>query len=214
MIHLFGYDIDHIARTKKNQGFANMIIYIIWSYLHNSNITNWSIEIIWESKHLQCHGDFIFIFCVTRLIDHERYNEHMNLCPYYESCSWKPFTLSKWLNEIIWGYKNLDCHWHHCQFVFSPHITKIWLLTHKMHIEKKKKCWYLRFNPIDILTKMPIVTQKPKTNGQFLAPSDNATAIIDLPTTGGFAMNFYFSLFCSFNMWNKEIRENNYKLWL
>jgi hypothetical protein len=40
---------------------------------------------------------------------------------------------------------------------------------------------------------MPIVTQKPKTNGQFLAPSDNATAIIDLPTTGGFAMNFCFS---------------------
>jgi hypothetical protein len=40
---------------------------------------------------------------------------------------------------------------------------------------------------------MPIVTQKPKTNGQFLAPSDNATAIIDLPTTGGFAMNLYFS---------------------
>jgi len=111
-------------------------------------------------------------------------------------------------NEIIWGYKNLDYHWHHCQFVFSPHITKIWLLTHKNHIEKKKKCRYLRFNPIDIFTTMPIVTQKPKTNGQFLAPSDNATAIIDLPTTGGFTMNFYFSfltsLFCSFNMWNKN----------
>lgn len=118
----------------------------------------------------------------------------MNLCRYYESCSWKPFTWSKWSNEIIWGYKNLDYHWHHCQFVISPHITKIWLLlTHKKHIEKKKKCWYLRFNPIDILTTMPIVTQKPKTNGQFLAPSDNATTIIDLPTTGGFAMNFYFS---------------------
>jgi hypothetical protein len=63
---------------------------------------------------------------------------------------------------------------------------------------------------------MPIVTQKPKTNGQFLAPSDNATAIIDLPTTGGFAIKFLFIfsyflvLFCQYV--KQELRENNYKL--
>lgn len=45
LILLFGYDIDHIARTKKNEVCANTMIYIIWSYLHkfqHYKLINWN----------------------------------------------------------------------------------------------------------------------------------------------------------------------------